>query len=45
MRIEAAGGKVINWDGYRVSAMLAVSRSIGMFITVFEMCHFDDLVL
>ncbi|KAL2553818.1 protein phosphatase 2C 77-like [Forsythia ovata] len=29
MRIEAAGGKVINWDGYRVSAMLAVSRSIG----------------
>ncbi|KAL8498023.1 hypothetical protein ACS0TY_021390 [Phlomoides rotata] len=29
MRIEAAGGKVINWDGYRVSGVLAVSRSIG----------------
>ncbi|KAI3443603.1 hypothetical protein Pfo_000268 [Paulownia fortunei] len=28
-RIEAAGGKVINWDGYRVSGFLAVSRSIG----------------
>lgn len=28
-RIEAAGGKVINWDGYRVSGVLAVSRSIG----------------
>ncbi|KAL0315797.1 UNVERIFIED_CONTAM: protein phosphatase 2C 7 [Sesamum radiatum] len=27
-RIEAAGGKVINWDGYRVSGVLAVSRSI-----------------
>lgn len=31
-RIEAAGGKVINWDGYRVSGVLAVSRSIGMSI-------------
>ncbi|CAA2961159.1 probable phosphatase 2C 50 isoform X1 [Olea europaea subsp. europaea] len=29
LRIEAAGGKVINWEGYRVCAMLAVSRSIG----------------
>ncbi|KAK4487659.1 hypothetical protein RD792_005686 [Penstemon davidsonii] len=28
-RIEAAGGKVINWDGYRVSGVLAMSRSIG----------------
>ncbi|XP_051148355.1 protein phosphatase 2C 50-like [Andrographis paniculata] len=28
-RIEASGGKVINWDGYRVSGVLAVSRSIG----------------
>ncbi|KAL7096026.1 hypothetical protein ACP275_10G058500 [Erythranthe tilingii] len=28
-RIEAAGGKVIKWDGYRVSGFLAVSRSIG----------------
>lgn len=28
-RIESAGGKVIKWDGYRVSGVLAVSRSIG----------------
>lgn len=28
-RIEASGGRVINWDGYRVSGVLAVSRSIG----------------
>ncbi|CAK9177121.1 unnamed protein product [Ilex paraguariensis] len=28
-RIEAAGGKIINWDGFRVSGVLAMSRSIG----------------
>nr|CAB3474062.1 unnamed protein product [Digitaria exilis] len=28
-RIEAAGGKVINWNGHRVSGILAMSRSIG----------------
>lgn len=28
-RIEAAGGKVIDWDGYRVSGVLGMSRSIG----------------
>lgn len=28
-RIEAAGGKVIMWNGYRVSGVLAMSRSIG----------------
>ncbi|KAL6974571.1 protein-serine,threonine phosphatase [Sarracenia purpurea var. burkii] len=28
-RIEAAGGKVIQWDGFRVSGVLAMSRSIG----------------
>ncbi|RAL37098.1 hypothetical protein DM860_004020 [Cuscuta australis] len=28
-RIEALGGKVITWDGHRVSGVLAVSRSIG----------------
>eukprot|EP00250_Pteridium_aquilinum_P012650 c20856_g2_i2 orf=41-1594(+) len=28
-RIEAAGGRVIAWKGYRVGALLAVSRSIG----------------
>lgn len=33
-RIEALGGKVINWDGHRVSGVLAVSRSIGMYIVL-----------
>lgn len=28
-RIEAAGGKVINWNGSRVFGVLAMSRSIG----------------
>lgn len=28
-RIEAAGGKVICWDGYRVGGFLALSRAIG----------------
>ncbi|XP_019414234.1 PREDICTED: protein phosphatase 2C 77-like isoform X2 [Lupinus angustifolius] len=28
-RIEAAGGKVIQWNGYRVLGVLAMSRSIG----------------
>nr|CAB3460864.1 unnamed protein product [Digitaria exilis] len=28
-RIEALGGKVIQWNGYRVSGILAMSRSIG----------------
>ncbi|KAI4380774.1 hypothetical protein MLD38_006924 [Melastoma candidum] len=28
-RIEALGGKVIHWLGYRVSGVLAMSRSIG----------------
>ncbi|KAF0924299.1 hypothetical protein E2562_009999 [Oryza meyeriana var. granulata] len=28
-RIEAQGGKVIQWNGYRVSGILAMSRSIG----------------
>lgn len=31
-RVEAAGGRVINWDGYRVLGVLATSRSIGMFL-------------
>jgi len=29
-RIEAAGGKVICWNGYRVLGVLAMSRAIGM---------------
>ena len=28
-RIEAAGGRVIDWGGYRVSGVLGMSRSIG----------------
>lgn len=28
-RIEAAGGKVIQWNGHRVFGVLAMSRSIG----------------
>lgn len=28
-RVEAAGGRVINWDGSRVLGVLATSRSIG----------------
>lgn len=28
-RIEAAGGRVIYWDGYRVSGLLALSRALG----------------
>ncbi|XP_022773917.1 probable protein phosphatase 2C 8 [Durio zibethinus] len=28
-RIEAAGGRVINWNGHRVQGVLATSRSIG----------------
>ncbi|KAK9094170.1 hypothetical protein Scep_025639 [Stephania cephalantha] len=28
-RIEAAGGRVINWNGFRVLGVLATSRSIG----------------
>lgn len=31
MRIEEAGGKVINWNGQRVLGVLATSRSIGWF--------------
>lgn len=29
-RIEACGGKVINWNGHRVLGVLATSRSIGV---------------
>ncbi|WRX18029.1 PPM-type phosphatase-like domain - like 10 [Theobroma cacao] len=28
-RVEAGGGRVINWNGYRVLGVLATSRSIG----------------
>lgn len=29
-RIIQAGGRVINWNGYRVSGLLATSRALGM---------------
>jgi len=29
-RVEAAGGRVINWNGHRVLGVLATSRSLGM---------------
>lgn len=32
-RIEAAGGRVISWNGSRVLGVLATSRSIGMYYT------------
>lgn len=31
-RVEAAGGRVINWNGYRVLGVLATSRSIGILL-------------
>ncbi|CAN0918525.1 Probable protein phosphatase 2C 6 [Linum grandiflorum] len=33
-RIEAAGGKVIQWNGHRVFGVLAMSRSIGMHFSI-----------
>lgn len=49
-RVEAAGGRVINWDGYRVLGVLATSRSIGKFTstvitTSFIICYMQDLLL
>lgn len=32
-RIEAAGGRVISWGGYRVLGVLAMSRAIGEFFS------------
>ena len=29
-RVEAAGGRILNWNGSRVLGVLATSRSIGM---------------
>ena len=29
-RVEAAGGRVIYWNGYRVLGVLAMSRAIGI---------------
>ncbi|KAK8686537.1 hypothetical protein V6N13_125561 [Hibiscus sabdariffa] len=38
-RVEAAGGRVINWNGYRVLGVLATSRSIGdQYLKPFVIC-------
>lgn len=34
-RVEAAGGKVINWNGFRILGVLSTSRSIGIFCFCF----------
>ena len=34
-RVESAGGRVINWNGYRVLGVLATSRSIGTMMSPF----------
>lgn len=43
-RIEAAGGRVIYWDGPRVLGVLAMSRAIGTYILVgilyFHVCQY-----
>ena len=44
-RIEAAGGKVIQWDGFRVSGVLAMSRSIGMYIPTLTILNHDLAVI
>lgn len=48
-RIEAAGGRVIDWDGPRVNAILAMSRAIGELLVsscanfYYEFCPFYNL--
>ncbi|GMI99664.1 highly ABA-induced PP2C gene 3 [Hibiscus trionum] len=38
-RVEAAGGRVINWNGHRVLGVLATSRSIGdQYLKPFVIC-------
>ncbi|KAF9594807.1 hypothetical protein IFM89_034790 [Coptis chinensis] len=41
--VEAAGGRVINWNGYRVLGVLATSRSIEISIT--EHTEKDEFVI
>lgn len=46
-RIEAAGGRVINWNGYRVLGVLATSRSIGIFalnVNLFTPFFFESVI-
>ncbi|XP_020673676.2 protein phosphatase 2C 51-like isoform X2 [Dendrobium catenatum] len=42
-RVEAAGGRIINWDGYRVLGVLSTSRSIE--ITVTERSDKDEFLI
>uniref|UniRef100_A0A0D9WJZ7 protein-serine/threonine phosphatase n=1 Tax=Leersia perrieri TaxID=77586 RepID=A0A0D9WJZ7_9ORYZ len=55
-RVEAAGGRVINWNGYRVLGVLATSRSIGDYylkpfvsaepeVTVIERTEKDEFLI
>jgi len=50
-RIEAAGGRVIYWNGYRVLGVLAMSRAIGMgriFLSILaerQLCWHTSVVL
>jgi hypothetical protein len=43
-RVESAGGRVINWMGYRVLGVLATSRSIGTMMSPFVLyiVHVSD---
>ncbi|KAK8513216.1 hypothetical protein V6N12_037707 [Hibiscus sabdariffa] len=43
-RVEAAGGRVINWNGYRVLGVLATSRSIAE-VTVRELTNRDEFII
>lgn len=55
-RVESAGGRVINWNGYRVLGVLATSRSIGDYymkpfisaepeVTVTERTNKDEFII
>ena len=41
-RVEAAGGRVINWNGYRILGVLATSRSIGTML--YHLALYSSLV-
>lgn len=38
-RIEGCGGKVVNWGGPRVQAILAMSRAVGLYFHLFLRYH------
>ncbi|KAG5591196.1 hypothetical protein H5410_041710 [Solanum commersonii] len=42
-RIEAAGGKVIQWNGHRVFGVLAMSRSIALIVATKAQTLINDL--